>query len=94
MIYPNSIRLNRKTTSLFKLFLKRFTTATLESLDASDNLIVSTIIQGLREGELHISLARKTPRNFDDLLQRATKCINLEDAVKLKKAKMPGKTDK
>lgn len=74
--------------------MKHFTTVTLEFPDCFDDLIVSAFIQGLREGELHTSLAKKTPKNFDDILQRATMYINLEEAVKLKKIEVRGKEEK
>lgn len=45
---------------------------------------------GLKEGELYTLLAKKTPRNFDNILQQASKYINLVEGVKLKKSVMPG----
>lgn len=55
---------------------------------------MSAFIQGLKEGELHASLIKKAPRSFDDLLQRATKYVNLEEAVKLKKGENSAKIEK
>lgn len=74
-----------------RAFVKRFTTATLESPDASDDLIMSAFIQGLRECELHTLLTKKAPRNFDELPQRSAKYINLEEIVRMKKGEVPTK---
>lgn len=74
--------------------MKRFTTAKLESPDALEDLTMSAFIQGLKEGELHTSLIKKAPRSFDDLLQQATKYVNLEEVIKLKKGDSNIKVEK
>lgn len=55
---------------------------------------MSAFIQGLKEGELHTSLIKKAPRSFDDLLQQATKYVNLEEVIKLKKGDSNIKVEK
>lgn len=55
---------------------------------------MSAFIQGLKEGELHTSLIKKVPRSFDDLLERATKYVNIEEAVKMKNGETVAKTEK
>lgn len=102
--FASSRKQMRSTQTLFEVkqkdneplsdFVKRFTTATLESPEGSDDLIVSAIIQGLEERELHTSLIKRGPINFDDLLQLATKYINLQEAVKLKKGEVLAKVEK
>lgn len=84
----------QKDNEPLRAFLKLFTTAKLESPDASEDLTMSAFIQGLKEGELHTSLIKKAPRSIDDLLQRATKYVNLEEAVKLKKGENSTKSEK
>lgn len=74
--------------------MKRFTTAKLESPDVLEDLTMSAFIQGLKEGELHTSLIKKAPRSFDDLLQQATKYVNLEEVIKLKKGDSNIKVEK
>lgn len=68
----------QKYNKPLRAFVERFISANIESLDASEDLTMSAFIQGLKEGELHTSLIKKTPRSFDDLLQRANNYINLE----------------
>lgn len=68
----------QKDNEPLRAFVKTFISAKMESLDASEDLTMSAFIKGLKEGELHTSVIKKTPRSFDDLLQRPTNYINLE----------------
>lgn len=65
--------------------MKRFTTAMLEVPIASEEILISAMAQGLREGDLFRSLALETVSSFNMLLERAEKYINLEEAQRIKK---------
>lgn len=41
--------------------------------------------QGLKEGDFFISLFKKIPRDFEDLLSQAEKYLNIDEAHKLKR---------
>lgn len=44
-----------------------------------------TFTHGLKEGDFFRSLIKKIPRDFEDLLSRAEKYINMEESQKLKR---------
>lgn len=44
--------------------------------------------QGLIEGDLFWSLAKKPPASYDDLLERAEKYINVEEAQRVRKTEL------
>ncbi|KAK6136273.1 hypothetical protein DH2020_029972 [Rehmannia glutinosa] len=66
-------------------YIKRFTTAALEVPLATQEVLASALSQGLREGDFFRSIAKRSAKDFDDLLARAEKYINLEEAQKSKK---------
>lgn len=57
----------------------------LEVPRASEEILISALAQGLREGDLLQSLALEPVTSFDQLLERAEMYINLEEAQKIKK---------
>ncbi|XP_012851655.1 PREDICTED: uncharacterized protein LOC105971353 [Erythranthe guttata] len=60
--------------------LKRFNAATLEVPATSEEVLINALAQGLRMGEFFDSLSKKAPVSFNDLLRRAEKYINAEEA--------------
>lgn len=73
--------------------MKRFTSAALDIPSTTEEVLANALTQGLQEGDFFISLAKKPTRNFDDLLARAKKYINLEKAHRIKKEDDGGKKD-
>lgn len=63
----------------------RFNEATLEVLSANSDVKINALAQGLQDGDLFRSLAKKAPKIFDDLLTRVEKYINLEEDTHIKK---------
>ncbi|XP_073154198.1 uncharacterized protein [Henckelia pumila] len=61
-------------------FIQRFNGAALEVSTATPDILISAFTQGLKEGEFYKSLVKKPPSSYDDLLARAEKYVNLEDA--------------
>ncbi|XP_073062003.1 uncharacterized protein [Primulina eburnea] len=61
-------------------FVQRFNNAALEIPAATPDIMISAFTQGLRGGEFFKSLVKKPPLSYDDLLARAEKYVNLEDA--------------
>ncbi|XP_073277696.1 uncharacterized protein [Primulina huaijiensis] len=66
-------------------FIQRFNGTTLEIPTASPDIMISDFTQGLRGGEFFKSLVKKPPSNYDDLLSRAEKYVNLEDGQRHKR---------
>ena len=61
--------------------MKRFTRKTLEVDKADDKVQLMTFKAGLRSRDLVASLAKKPPRTMAEILLKAQKYMNAEDAV-------------
>ncbi|XP_073041818.1 uncharacterized protein [Primulina eburnea] len=64
---------------------RRFNNAALEIPAATPDIMISAFTQGLRGGEFFKSLVKKPPSSYDDLLSRAEKYVNLEDAQRYRR---------
>ena len=52
------------------------------SIDEADNkILVATFTNGLQKGKFLFSLYKNDPKTMSDVLYRATKCMNAEDAL-------------
>ena len=61
--------------------MKRFTRETLEVGEADDKVQLMTFKAGLRSRDLVASLAKNSPRTMVEMLLKAQKYMNAEDAV-------------
>ena len=61
--------------------MKRFTRKTLEVDKADDKVQLTTFKAGLRSRDLVASLAKKPPRTMAEILLKAQKYMNAEDAI-------------
>ncbi|XP_073130725.1 uncharacterized protein [Henckelia pumila] len=61
-------------------YVQCFNTAALEVPATIADTLVNSFTQGLRGGEFFKSLVKKPPLTYDELLSRAEKYVNLEDA--------------
>ncbi|KAL0286848.1 UNVERIFIED_CONTAM: hypothetical protein Sangu_2469100 [Sesamum angustifolium] len=68
-----------------KEYFQRFNTGALEELSAIQEVKATSFFQGLLDGDLFKSLAKKSVSKFDALLARAAKYINMLDAQTSKK---------
>ncbi|XP_073049399.1 uncharacterized protein [Primulina eburnea] len=66
-------------------FVQRFNNAALEIPAATPDIMISAFTQGLRGGEFFKSLVKKPPSSYDELLARAEKYVNLEDAQRYRR---------
>ncbi|XP_012850074.1 PREDICTED: uncharacterized protein LOC105969843 [Erythranthe guttata] len=88
--FASSKKQKRSTLTLFAVrqkeneplrsYVQRFNAATLEVPVTSEEVLVNALAQGLRMGEFFDSLSKKAPASFNDLLRRAEKYINAEEA--------------
>ena len=74
-----TIRQGEKET--LRSYVKRFTRKTLEVDEADDKVQLTTFKAGLRSRDLVASLAKNPPRMMAEMLLKAQKYMNAEDAV-------------
>ncbi|KAI3473671.1 hypothetical protein Pfo_031543, partial [Paulownia fortunei] len=72
--------IKQKDNEALRSYIKRFTAAALEVPSAMQEVLSNALDQGLQDGEFFRSLAKKSAISFDDLLARAEKYINMEEA--------------
>lgn len=63
-------------------YIQRFTQTALKVPTAALEVLMAAISQGLRDGAFFLSLIKKPPRGYDELLGRVEKYINVEEAQK------------
>ncbi|XP_073019166.1 uncharacterized protein [Primulina eburnea] len=68
-----------------RAYIKRFNRVALDVPSCAGETKTTAFTQGLREGEFFKSLTKKVPGDFEDLLSRAEKYINMEEAQKQKR---------
>ena len=61
--------------------MKRFTRETLELDEADDKVQLTTFKAGLKSREFVVSLAKNPPRTMAEMLLKAQKYMNAEDAL-------------
>ncbi|XP_075483587.1 uncharacterized protein LOC142523739 [Primulina tabacum] len=66
-------------------YIRRFNRVALDVPTCATETKTTAFTQGLREGEFFKSLTKKVPGDFKDLLSRAEKYINMEEAHKQKR---------
>ncbi|XP_050246488.1 uncharacterized protein LOC126694326 [Quercus robur] len=84
-----TIRQGEKET--LRLYVKRFTRETLEVDEADDKVQLTTFKARLRSRDLVASLAKNPPKTIAEMLLKAQKYMNAEDALAaIKYVKKPG----
>ncbi|XP_050281744.1 uncharacterized protein LOC126722643 [Quercus robur] len=87
--YLLTIRQGEKET--LRSYVKRFTRETLEVDEADDKVQLTTFKAGLRSRDLVASLAKNPPKTMAEMLLKAQKYMNAEDALAaIKDAEKPG----
>ena len=84
-----TIRQREKET--LRLYMKRFTRETLEVDDADDKVQLMTFKARLKSREFVVSLVKNPPKTMEEMLLKAQKYMNAEDAlVAIKDVERPG----
>ncbi|XP_073031174.1 uncharacterized protein [Primulina eburnea] len=68
-----------------RMYIKRFNKVALDVPTCAAETKTTAFTQGLKESEFFKSLTKKVPEDFEDLLSRADKYINMEEAQKQKR---------
>ena len=73
--------LNQREDETQRSYISRFNKESL-SIDEVDNkILVAAFTNGLRKGKFLFSLYKNDPKTMLDVLYRATKYMNVEDAL-------------
>ena len=64
-----------------RLYVKRFTRETLEVDKTNDKVQLTTFKAGLKSREFVVSLMKNPPKTMAEMLLKAHKYINAEDAL-------------
>ena len=84
-----TIRQREKET--LRLYMKRFTRETLEVDDADDKVQLMTFKARLKSREFVVSLVKNPPKTMEEMLLKAQKYMNAEDAlVAIRDVEKPG----
>ncbi|PIN12285.1 hypothetical protein CDL12_15106 [Handroanthus impetiginosus] len=94
--FNNSKRFRKTSFTLYNVrqgddellcdYVRRFTAAVLEVPGAHKEVLANSFVNGLTEGPFFMTLVTNSIEDYDELLARAEKFINLEEAVKIKRA--------
>ena len=66
---------------MLRPYITRFNEEALSIDEAIDKILVAAFINGLRKGKFMFSLYKNNPKTMLDVLYRATKYMNAEDAL-------------
>ena len=70
-----------------KSYISRFNKEALSIEEADDKILVATFTNELRKGKFLFSLYKNDPKTMTEVLYRATKYMNAEDALLARKEK-------
>ena len=87
--------IRQREDETLRLYITRFNKEALSIYEADDKILVAAFTNGLRKGKFLFSLYKNDPKTMSEVLYRATKYMNAEDALSArddKPRKMPGRT--
>ena len=87
----NLLTIRQEEKETLRSYVKRFTRETLEVDEADDKVQLTTFKAGLRSRDLMASLAKNPPKTMTEMLLKAQKYMNTENAVAaIRDVKKPG----
>ncbi|XP_042465851.1 uncharacterized protein LOC122048333 [Zingiber officinale] len=97
--FASSRRYQKTSVSLFSMkqgsketlraYIQRFNKVAIDIPSVSSETMMNAFTQGFVEREFFRSVIRKAPRDFDHLLRKANKYINVEEAQAARKKEAP-----
>ena len=81
-----SIRQREKET--LRSYISRFNKEALSIYEADGKILVAAFTNGLRKGKFLFSLYKNNPKTMSEVLYKATKYMNVEDALLARKEKL------
>ncbi|XP_042467155.1 uncharacterized protein LOC122050303 [Zingiber officinale] len=85
----NLFTLKQRPKEALMAYIKRFNLVAMDIPSVFSEILVNVFAQGVIEGEFFRSLICRPPKNFDHLLRRATKYINVEEAQAVRRKEAP-----
>ena len=73
--------IKQREDETLRSYISRFNKEALSINKASDKILVTAFTNGLRKGKFLFSLYKNDPKTMSDMLYRATKYMNAEDAL-------------
>ena len=75
------MNIKQREDETLRSYITRFNKEALSINEANDKILVATFTNGLRKGKFIFSLYKNDPKTMSDVLYRATKYMNAEDAL-------------
>ena len=75
------ISIKQREDETLRSYISRFNKEALSIDEADDKILVAAFTNGLREGKFLFSLYKNDPKTMSEVLYRATKYMNVEDAL-------------
>ena len=75
------ISIKQQEDETLRVYITRFNKEALSIDETDDKILVTTFTNGLWKGKFLFSLYKNDPKTMTDVLYRATKYINVEDAL-------------
>ncbi|XP_075640311.1 uncharacterized protein LOC142612066 [Castanea sativa] len=81
------MNIKQRKDETVRSYITRFNKETLSIDEANDKMLVATFTNGLRKGKFLFFLYKNDPKTMSDVLYKATKYMNAEDALLARKEK-------
>ena len=79
--------IKQRKDEMLRSYIARFNKEALSINDANDKILVAAFTNGLQKGKFLFSLYKNYPKTMLDVLYRATKYMNVEDALMAREEK-------
>ena len=79
--------IKQREDETLRSYIARFNKEALLINEADDKILVATFTNGLRKGKFLFTLYKNNPKTLSDVLYRATKHKNAEDALMAREEK-------
>ena len=75
------MNIKQREDETLRTYITRFNNEALSIDEADDKILVAAFTNGLRKGKFLFSLYKNNPKTISEVLYRATKYMNAEDAL-------------
>ena len=78
---PCLMNIKQREDEMLRFYITRFNKEALSIFEVDDKILMAAFMNGLRNGKFLFSLYKNDPKTMPDILYRATKYMNAEDAL-------------